>query len=77
MPWSLKSKTDNSGNWGLKSKTDNTANWGLSEKVPQQGDTLFILTPDSNYILVGSSEDLFLIYQEEYNNWNLKTKIES
>lgn len=51
--------------------------WSEKEKVPQQGDDEPILTPDGEQILVGSSEDQVLLYQEEFNNWSLKTKVES
>jgi hypothetical protein len=39
--------------------------------------TLFrgrLLTPDSNQILVGESEDEILIYQEYLENWGYKSK---
>lgn len=47
--------------------------WSLKTKTEQQVNVAYILTPDGNYILLGSSEDETLIYQEAFNNWNLKS----
>lgn len=75
MPWSKKSKNA-IPSVTLKSK--NTAEPALKEqKIATQSDTLFILTPDGYRILVGSPEELQLIYREGFDDWSLKTRIES
>jgi len=86
MVWSNKSKTDESGDWTKKTKTDESGDWGGKSKTDESGDwgdkskksaTLFrgrLLTPDSNQILVGESEDKILIYQEYLENWGCKSK---
>lgn len=60
--WTNKSKTDESGDWSKRSKTSATLFRGR------------LLTPDSNQILVGESEDEILIYQEYLENWGYKSK---
>lgn len=50
--------------------------WSTKAKIPQDGNEERILTPDSQIILVGESEDQTLLYQEAFQNWSLKTKIE-
>lgn len=62
MAWTNKNKTDESGDWGDKNKTSATLFRGR------------LLTPDSNRILVGSSEDEILIYQEYEESWGYKSK---
>lgn len=49
--------------------------WQLKTKIETQGDEEDIFTPDGVQILVGSSQDQVLIYQEAFNDWTLKTKI--
>jgi len=48
--------------------------WSTKTKIPQTFDIGYIVTPDGNNILVGSSEDEILIYREAGNNWGLKSK---
>jgi len=61
--------------WNNKTKNA-VASSTSKTKILQQSDALEIRTPDNNSILVGSAEDLVLIFREGFNNWNLKTKIE-
>lgn len=75
MPWSLKPK-NTEAEATLKTKNAESVAT-LKTRIPQEGDILFIVTPLGDHILVGEDEDEDLIYQEAYNNWNLKTKIES
>jgi len=62
MSWTNKSKTDESGDWTDKTKTSASLSRGR------------LLTPDGNQILVGSSEDEVLIYQEYTDLWTNKSK---
>jgi len=62
--------------WNNKTKNA-VASSTSKTKILQQSDALEIRTPDNNSILVGSAEDLVLIFREGFNNWNLKTKIEA
>lgn len=73
MPWSLPVKNSPAA---ATFKTKNAvAVTTLPNKIPQQEDTLYIVTPDFQRILVGADETDELIYFEGYNNWSLKTKI--
>lgn len=86
MAWINKSKTDGSGSWTNKAKTDDSASFSYKSKTDGSGDyanksktsaTLFrgrLLTPDGNQILVGTSEDEILIWQEYLENWGHKSK---
>lgn len=49
--------------------------WKKKAKIASQGNEEDIFTPDGIQILVGSSEDQVLIYQEAFNDWTLKAKI--
>ena len=60
--------------WSKKTKNAEAVST-LKTKIESQGGVLRILTPDSMRILVGSSENLVLIYQEAFDDWSLKTKI--
>ena len=73
MAWSTKSKNAEETT-ALKTK-NTTAVADLHDKIPQQGDDEPILTPDSQTILVGSVPDDILLYQREFNNWDLKAKV--
>ena len=60
--------------WTNKSKTDQSEDWSDKTKISA---TLFrgrLLTPDSNQILVGSSEDEIMIWQAYLENWAMKSK---
>ncbi len=59
--------------WNVKTKND--AAGTTATKIEQQGDDEKIVTPDGEDILVGENEDEVLLYQEEFNNWGIKTKI--
>lgn len=48
--------------------------WSTKTKIAQGGNDEEIQTPDGQQILVGSSEDEVLLYQEAYTNWDLKSK---
>lgn len=48
--------------------------WTNKTKVSQNGEEGDILTPNFLQILVGSSEDLVLLWQIPYTNWGLKSK---
>jgi hypothetical protein len=48
--------------------------WIDKQKIPQQGNDEEILTPDGFQILVGTSEDLVLLWQVAFNNWTKKVK---
>lgn len=48
--------------------------WIDKIKIPQQGSAGRILTPLLAQILVGANEDQVLIWQQAYDNWNLKGK---
>lgn len=62
MSWTNKSKTDESGDWTNKNKISATLFRGR------------LLTPDSNQILVGESEDEIMIWQAYLENWAMKSK---
>lgn len=49
--------------------------WLTKTKIPQEGDDERILTPDGNTILVGSPENLILLWQADFTNWVNKVKI--
>jgi len=51
--------------------------WETKIKIEQQGDDEEIHTPDGSQILVGVDEDQVLLYQEGFNNWELKAKVEA
>lgn len=61
MPWSNKSK-------------NSEASVGLKNEIQQESDTFYILTPDSDFILVGDPEDDELIWVGAYNNWSNKSE---
>lgn len=50
--------------------------WTNKDKIETETPAGYIVTPDLNLILVGSSEDLTLIYQEFSSEWGNKAKIE-
>ena len=60
--------------WDTKSK-NSIPTTVLKDKIEEQSNAMEIRTPDNCTILVGSSENLALIYLEGFNDWNLKTKI--
>lgn len=49
--------------------------WTNKTRIPSESDQEEILTPDSDTILVGSSEDEVLIYQAAVSLWTLKSLI--
>ncbi len=51
--------------------------WTNKTKISLAGDDEELLTPDGQQILVGSSEDQVLLYQEAFDGWDLKTKVEA
>ena len=61
--------------WSNKSKNA-VPDRSNKAKILQQSADREIRTPDNQTILVGASvESEPLLYREEFNNWNLKTKI--
>lgn len=52
-------------------KTKNSGNTpSYKSKIATRIERGYILTPDSSYILVGSDENLVLIYQDETSLWS-------
>jgi hypothetical protein len=49
--------------------------WTNKNKVSSTITRGRILTPDGNQILLGSSEDLILIYQEQSDYWQKRAKV--
>ena len=58
--------------WTNKTKTSSTSN--NKSKILNSFERTRILTHDGNQILVGNSENLVLISQEEATKWGYKTK---
>ena len=62
--------------WETKAKNAEAVTT-LKTKIFNEGGIGYILTPDYQRILVGELVDQELIYQEAFNNWELKVKIET
>lgn len=59
----------------LRESKSGAGSWENKVKVTQSGGVLYILTPDSYYILLGSDEDETLIFRNKFDNWNPEDKI--
>jgi len=62
--------------WTIKTKNP-IASSSIKAKISQQSEVCEIRTPNGHQILVGSPENLVLIWRDAFNNWSLKVKIGS
>ena len=60
--------------WSNKTKID-SGTWSAKAKIPTVFPRSRILTHDLNQVMVGSSENEVLIWQEASDSWNRKVKI--